>query len=182
MSFGTSKIKMGVIEVIIGPMFSGKTTELNRRLRRYEIAKKKVFRIRYKNDNVETTHDKIEKTGVKTTKLMDLKNKVLNYDVIGIDEAQFFSDLIEFAEYCTLNGIRVIIAGCDADFERKPFGKILELIPKAEYVQKLQAVCVYCGVNAGFSLRITNATEQELMGAEHYKAVCRTCYHEKTIK
>jgi len=171
----------GKVSIILGPMFSGKTTELNRRLTRYELAQKKVFRIRYKNDTVQTTHDGVKKKGEKTFKLYELKNQIEKFDIIGIDEAQFFDDLIDFVKYCADLGKIVIVAGCDGTFEMKPFGKICDLISVADEIVKLNAVCKICGYDAPFSLRITKEIQEvELIGSEHYMACCRSCYNIKT--
>lgn len=103
------------------------------------------------------------------------------YDVIAIDEGQFFPDVVEYSEEAANKGHVVIIAALDGDFRRKPFGRVLELIPMAERVDKLTAVCMTCFTDAAFTKRTVAATQIELIGgAEAYKPVCRACFHAGT--
>lgn len=175
----------GSIEVICGSMFSGKTEELIRRLRRSEIAKLKVeiFKpksdIRYDEDAV-VSHNSNAIPSIP----VDHSSTILLYgsdsQVIGIDEAQFFDD--ELPEVCTKlanKGIRVIIAGLDMDFSGKPFGPMPALMAIAEEVTKVQAVCVKCGKNALYSYRLVENDNRFLLGEkESYEPRCRGCYND----
>lgn len=172
----------GQIQVIFGPMFSGKTTELIRRLRRYQIANYKCLIIKYANDvrydtEAVSTHDSQTLAAVSATILSDLEKEALNYSIIGIDEGQFFPDTVSFAENMANKGKVVIIAALDGTFQRKSFGDILQLVPLAESVIKLTAVCMICFEEASFTKRIGNETKLEVIGGtDKYMAVCRHCY------
>ena len=182
LSFSPTKGK-GQIQVILGPMFSGKSTELMRRIRRYKIANRDCLVIKYAKDtryNCEdcvSTHDHQVIPAVKATRLLNLKN-TQNFSVIGVDEGQFFDDVVEFCEKMANNGKTVIVAALDGTFERKPFGSILNLIPLAENVVKLSAVCNSCFHEAAFTKRISKEKEVEVIGgSDKYLAVCRKCFH-----
>lgn len=179
--------KRGWIEVICGSMFSGKTEELIRRLKRAKIANLKVeiFKpaIDVRFDAVKiVSHDenKINSTPVDSSqKLLTLAQ---NVDVIGVDEAQFFDN--EIANVCdelAFRGIRVIVAGLDMDYLGNPFGQMPNLLSKADYITKLHAICVRCGNIANYSYRKVPNEEQVMLGAlDVYEPRCRTCYNEKT--
>ncbi|XP_015906583.1 thymidine kinase, cytosolic [Parasteatoda tepidariorum] len=186
-SVGSTQSK-GQIQVIFGPMFSGKTTELIRRLRRYQIAKHKCLIVKYANDvrydavSI-ATHDRQCLSAISATTLTDLENIASNYSVIGIDEGQFFPDTVQFAEKMANNGKVVIVAALDGTFQRKEFGDILLLVPLAESVIKLTAVCMICFEEASFTKRIGNETELEVIGGtDKYMAVCRRCYTSDPIR
>jgi thymidine kinase len=172
----------GKIEIIFGPMFSGKTTELLRRINRRMFAKQKCLLIKYKFDNRYSdtemaTHDSLKINALSCTHLEEIKDAYKEYHVIGIDEGQFFPDIIEFSELYANEGKIVIIACLDGTFQRKPFGKILELIPLAEKVTKLSAVCVLCGKSGSFTQRIVANDQVELIGGtESYRPLCRACF------
>ena len=179
--------KKGWIEVVCGSMFSGKTEELIRRLKRAEFAKQKVeifkpaIDIRYDDENV-VSHvgTSIRSTPVPSSwNILLLANAV---DVIGIDEAQFFDDeLPEVCEKLANSGIRVIIAGLDMDFTGKPFGPIPDLLSKAEFVTKVHAICMHCGDLAQYSHRKTKNEELVLFGEiEEYEPLCRKCFNLAT--
>ncbi|GFY45855.1 thymidine kinase, cytosolic [Trichonephila inaurata madagascariensis] len=180
-----SSRQKGQIQVIFGPMFSGKTTELIRRMRRYQIAKHNCLIVKYANDvrydsNNIATHDRQCLSAVCATTLTDLKNMACNYSVIGIDEGQFFPDTVSFAEEMANNGKIVIVAALDGTFQRKAFGDILQLVPLAESVIKLTAVCMLCFDEASFTKRIGLETEVEIIGGtDKYMAVCRKCYNKE---
>jgi len=171
------------IQVILGPMFSGKTTELLRRIRRFTCANKSCIVLKYSKDtrysqDCMSTHDKQMWTALPCERLTDTENTCRGYDVIGIDEGQFFPDLISFSEKMANIGKTVIVAALDGTFQRKPFGSVLELIPLAEMVTKLTAVCMVCYKDASFSRRIGTETQVEVIGgSDKYIAVCRQCYH-----
>jgi thymidine kinase len=178
--------KKGWIEVICGSMFSGKTEELIRRLKRAKIAKQKVeifkpaIDIRYDEEKV-VSHDQnyIMSTPVpSSTNILLLANDV---DVVGIDEAQFFdSELVSVCEKLASSGIRVIIAGLDMDFQGKPFGPMPALLATAEDVTKVHAICMRCGDLAHISHRTIAGDKLVVLGEkDSYEPLCRVCYNEK---
>ena len=149
-------------------MFSGKSTELIRRLLRFKIAQYQCLIIKYANDKRYTeeeaisTHDKVMIPAVSSTSLNELKNVYKigdDYDVIGIDEGQFFPDVIEFSEEMANLGKTVIIAALDGTYQRKGFANILELVPLAEHVIKLTAVCMICFEDGSYTKRISEDKE-----------------------
>ena len=171
------------IEVICGPMFSGKTEELIRRLVRGQIAKKNVFIFKHSTDN-RYSEDYIvshNKNKIKCYSIADAKQIVefsKNIDIIGIDEAQFFdASIIEVCNKLANEGKRIIIAGLDRDYKAIPFGPIANLLAHADYITKLSAICMACGNQATYSQRLTNEDNQILVGeSEKYEARCRNCY------
>lgn len=174
----------GSIEVVCGSMFSGKTEELIRRLKRAQIAKLNVeiFKPRTDTRYHETavvSHDlnSIQSTPVDSASAILLLGT--NTQVVGIDEAQFFDD--ELPEVCNklaMKGIRVIVAGLDMDFSGKPFGPMPALMAIAEHVTKVNAVCVCCGNPALYSYRTADSENTVLLGEkESYEPRCRACYH-----
>lgn len=180
--------KVGTIEVIAGSMFSGKTEELIRRLRRAKFARQSVeiFKptvdVRYSEDEV-VSHD--ENT-IRSTPVENSANILLlsgNVDVVGIDEAQFFDKgLIDVVAKLANMGTRVIIAGLDMDFKGVPFGPIPGLMAIADYVTKVHAICVRCGSIAQFSHRLSEQEQVVLLGEkEAYEPLCRSCYN-KAVK
>lgn len=181
----------GEIICIFGPMFSGKTTELLRLIRRRECAKLKSVMIKYANDTRYSdgeicTHGGERHTAHPSKNLHDTyndhKEEFDKAHQIGIDEGQFFPDLVEFAEEMANEGKVVIISMLDGDFSRNDFGinKIQKLIAICDDFKKLRAVCQFCNKEgAPFSKRIVDSNEKELIGgAEKYRAACRKCYHE----
>ena len=141
--------QIGQIQIIVGPMFSGKSTELIRRLKRYQIARYECLIVKYAKDlrydsESIATHDQQTLKAVSTNNLEDLKVNFDDYDVIGIDEGQFFPDLVNFCEKMANAGKAVIVAALDGTFQRKGFPTVMELIPLAEHVVKLNAVCMVC--------------------------------------
>jgi thymidine kinase len=178
--------KRGWIEVICGSMFSGKTEELIRRLKRAKIANLRVeifkpaFDTRYHEQKI-VSHDEnaIQSTPVETsTSILLMAGEV---DVIGIDEAQFFDDqLPEVCDQLAVRGVRVIVAGLDMDYKAKPFGQMPNLLAKAEYITKLHAICVKCGNIANYSYRKRPAGGQVVLGEKDlYEPRCRRCYYSK---
>ena len=169
----------------MGPMFSGKSTELMRRLRRNIIAKKKCIAVKYKGDTRYSlddmaTHNKLLMPAIACSTLQESIDTLLKYDVVGIDEGQFFPDICEKAEELANNGKEVIVACLDGTFQRKPFGKILELLPLAEEIVKLSAICFRCGNEAPFTMRLGKQEEVLVIGgSELYKPVCRVCFMKK---
>ncbi len=176
--------KKGWIEVVCGSMFSGKTEELLRRLRRAQIAGRKVeiFKpsvdIRYGEDQV-VSHDQ---NAIRSTAVAHSENIFLlaeGSEVIGIDEAQFLdAQLPEVCEKLARKGVRVIVAGLDMDFEGKPFGCMPALLSVADYITKVHAICLRCGDIAHFSYRKGDSKSRILLGEKDvYEPRCRTCYY-----
>jgi thymidine kinase len=175
--------RSGWIEVICGSMFSGKTEELIRRLKRAKFANQTVtiykpyIDNRYSEDKV-VSHDAnaIESIGIKTPE--DLLQVDESVDVIGIDEAQFFDkSLTKICEHLAIRGKRVIVAGLDMDFKGEPFGPMPDLLAVAEYITKVHAICPHCGNLATHSYRLVDAGERVLVGEkESYEPRCRMCY------
>lgn len=176
----------GWIEVVCGSMFSGKTEELIRRLKRAKIANlrveifKPVADVRYDDtDIVSHNETRILSTPVENSQqILLLANDV---DVVGIDEAQFFDEeMPHVAEKLATRGIRVIIAGLDMDFLGRPFGPMPAAMAMADYVTKLHAICVVCGDIANFSYRKAASDATFLLGeTDVYEPRCRTCFHKK---
>ncbi len=176
--------RRGRIEVICGSMFSGKTEELIRRLKRAKFARQRVeifkpaIDVRYSEAEV-VSHDSnsIASTPIESSGSMLLFASEI--DVIGIDEAQFFDDgLVEVCNQLANNGIRVIIAGLDMDFKGIPFGPMPGLCAIADEVSKVHAICVKCGQLAYISHRIVENEKRVLLGEkEEYEPLCRECYN-----
>ena len=181
----TSGLRRGSIEVICGSMFSGKTEELIRRLKRVKIANQKVaifkpaLDTRYDKQQI-VSHD----TNAIDSKPVEKARLILELagdaEVIGIDEAQFFDDeLPEICEALARKGIRVILAGLDMDYTGKPFGQMPNLLAIADFVTKLHAICVQCGHIANISYRKVINDAQVLLGAkDSYEPRCRSCYEK----
>ena len=177
--------KRGSIEVICGSMFSGKTEELIRRLKRAKFAKQQVeifkpkIDTRYSEDEV-VSHDK---TAIRSTPVESSGSILLlsgDVDVVAIDEAQFFDDgLVEVCTQLANQGIRVIVAGLDMDFLGVPFGPMPALCAVAEDVFKVHAICVRCGALAYVSHRLVESDKRVLLGEmTEYEPICRQCYKE----
>ncbi len=172
----------GRIDLITGCMFAGKSVELLRLVRRFTIANKTVAVINHKKDdrhggNCIGTHDAATHRAKTSKTLLNAKVEALvqECDVVAIDEAQFFPDLVTAATAWADSGKIVIVAALDSTFERKPFDNMIGLVPDS--ITHLTAVCFECGHDASFSHRTTPETEIELVGAEElYQAVCRPCY------
>ncbi len=176
----------GSIEIICGSMFSGKTEELIRRLRRAEIARQKVAIFkpaideRYSNDHIVSHNEqKLRSFPVRSAK--EILQKSDEAQVIGIDEGQFFdADLVEICNALAEQGKRVIVAGLDMDYRGKPFEPMPQLMAIAEQVTKTQAVCMQCGEPASYTQRLTDVKERVVVGAKGmYEARCRKCYEPR---
>lgn len=175
----------GTIEVIAGSMFSGKTEELIRRLRRARFARQKVeifkpvIDTRYSLAEV-VSHDEnsIPSTPVENSATILLLTS--GVDVVGIDEAQFFDKgLVDVCRKLADQGVRVIVAGLDMDFKGNPFGPMPELMAVADYVSKVHAICVRCGNVAQFSHRLSSSEKQVMLGEKNeYEPLCRVCYNK----
>jgi thymidine kinase len=179
----------GWIEVICGSMFSGKTEELIRRLRRARIARQQteVFKpaldARYSDEEVVSHNENtVPTTTVETASQILLMTS--EADVVGIDEAQFFDDeLIDVCQQLANDGRRVIVTGLDTDYRADPFDPIPQLMAVAEHVTKLHAVCVECGAPANHSQRIVPGEDRVLVGAtEAYEPRCRQCFEPRSVE
>ena len=176
---------VGWIEVIAGCMFSGKTEELIRRIRRAQIAKQKVAIFkpkvddRFSSDHIVSHSDvKLLSSVVKhSSEILDL---AADAQVVGIDEGQFFDmEIVDVVENLASKGKRVIIAGLDQDYLGKPFEPMPQLLAIAEYITKTLAICVVCGNPADRTQRTTQASERVLVGAkDSYEARCRRCFEQ----
>ncbi len=181
--------RQGWIEVISGSMFSGKTEELIRRLKRAKIAKQKVeifkprIEVRYSVEEV-VSHDA---NAIHSTPVDSASNIVLlanECEVVGIDEAQFFDDgLVSVCNQLADAGIRVIVAGLDMDYLGKPFGPMPKLLSIAEYVTKVHAICVRCGSLANYTHRLSGEEGLIVLGeTDIYEPLCRVCYYNANSK
>ena len=179
--------KKGWIEVVCGSMFSGKTEELIRRLKRAQFAhlKVEIFKpkidVRYSEEEV-VSHDS---NAIRSTPVESPQNILLmtsEVDVVGIDEAQFFDDsLVDVCRQLADSGVRVIVAGLDMDYMGTPFGPMPALMATAAHVSKVHAICVRCGNLAHHSHRLTSDSKQVLLGAhDSYEPICRHCFNELT--
>ena len=183
--FLESAKQAGWIEIVCGSMFSGKTEELIRRLKRAKFANQKVeifkpaIDIRYSNEEV-VSHDSnaILSTPVETSDSILLLTG--DVDVVGIDEVQFFDDnIVNVCQQLANRGVRVICAGLDMDYLGKPFGPMPALMAVAEYVTKVHAICVKCGNLAQHSHRLTKSDKLvELGEKDSYEPICRHCFNK----
>lgn len=197
--------KSGYLELIIGPMFSGKTSRLVEIYNQCKFCNIKVSVINHSIDNrydddLLSTHDKIKIPCIKTKKLFDVwddripteenikliyrikdKFQLATSEVILINEGQFFPDLFDFVNALLKHEKKIYVCGLDGDFERKKFGQILDLIPICDKVEKLTSLCSICknGKKGIFSMRLSNEKEQTVVGSENYIPVCRECYISK---
>lgn len=178
--------RKGWIEVIAGSMFSGKTEELIRRLKRVEIAglKAEIFKpavdTRYHPEDI-VSHDSSRVRSTPVDSPFNILLMASGFDVVGIDEAQFFdSSIVEVIEKLALGGVRVIVAGLDMDYMGNPFGPMPALLSRAEYITKLHAICVKCGDLANYSYRIPKIDDQVLLGEKNiYEPRCRHCFYQE---
>ncbi|MFM6934878.1 MAG: thymidine kinase [Flavobacteriales bacterium] len=184
--FPVSDKTNGWIEVICGSMFSGKTEELIRRIRRAEFANQSLILFKPAIDNRFSENHVVSHKGstfdaVIVHEAKEILVHTKNQKVVAIDEAQFFDvSIIEVCNELANHGIRVIVAGLDMDYQGNAFGPMPQLMAIAEYVTKVHAICVSCGNLAHYSQRTVNQTEQVLVGAvEKYRPLCRTCYQSK---
>jgi thymidine kinase len=200
----SSNTQSAYLEIILGSMYSGKTSRLVEIYKQCKFCSIPVAVInhsiddRYDNEML-STHDKVKIPCIKTEKLFDIwddyislednqniprindKFKLGTSEVILINEGQFFSDLEEFVRVLLKNGKKIYVCGLDGDFERKKFGQILDLIPLCDKVTKLTSLCSICknGTAGIFSKRITLEKAQTVVGSDNYIPVCRNCYDNK---
>jgi thymidine kinase len=180
----------GYLEIILGSMYSGKTSRLVEIYKQYKFCNISVQVINHsidaRYDNIGddvchqifymSTHDKVKIPCIKTEKLLNLQ--AIDSDVVLINEGQFFPDLEEFVKLLLARGVKVYVCGLDGDFERKKFGQILDIIPLCDKITKLTSLCAICknGTSGIFSKRITAEKEQTVVGTDNYIPVCRICY------
>ncbi len=188
MSFNTKLVfsYKGSIELVMGPMFSGKTTKLLQKLNLRRVAKMRCLLVKYSGDTRYdkdriVSHDGLTKdiVTVSVTKLSELP-PLDDYDVIGIDEGQFFPDIADVADDLADQGKEVVVAALSSTWKREGWVPIMNLIPKCEYIEKCRAICMICFKRADFSKRTNNSTEEKDIGGEDkYKATCRSCYNKQ---
>lgn len=177
--------RRGRIEVICGSMFSGKTEELIRRMKRAKFARQKVdifkpaIDVRYSVENV-VSHNSQSINSTPVDSSASIMLLATNTDVVGIDEAQFFDNgIVDVCNKLANEGVRVIVAGLDMDFKGNPFGPIPQLCAIADEVSKVHAICVKCGQLASFSHRTVDVDKQVLLGeTAEYEPLCRVCYNK----
>ncbi|MCB2207178.1 MAG: thymidine kinase [Bacteroidetes bacterium] len=177
--------RTGWIEIVCGSMFSGKTEELLRRLTRARIAKQKVevFKpavdVRYDEEDV-VSHDARKSASIPVENASQILFYAEDFEVVGIDEAQFFgNELVSVCNELANRGKRVIVAGLDMDYQGKPFGPIPQLLATAEYVTKVHAICMKCGSLANYSHRTVKDDKLVVLGeTDAYEPLCRKCFTE----
>ena len=181
---GLARRSAGWIEVIAGSMFSGKSEELIRRLRRARIARQKVqvfkpeIDSRFSNDHI-VSHSEMKHESANVRTSQDIRARIEpDTEVVGIDEAQFFdNELLTIANELAGRGMRVIIAGLDQDYTGKPWEPMPQLLAIAEYITKTHAICMKCGQPANYSQRTFDSEERVAVGAsDKYEARCRMCF------
>lgn len=175
--------RSGWIEVICGSMFSGKTEELIRRLKRARIANQKVqifkpAKDRRYDETMVVSHDENSIDSIPVEKSIEIFDFIQDINVIGIDEAQFFDEgLTDVCQKLAIAGTRVIIAGLDMDFRGRPFGPMPNLLAVAEYITKVHAICPHCGNLATHSYRLSTEQDTVVLGEkDKYEPRCRVCY------
>jgi thymidine kinase len=186
--------KSGYLEIILGPMFSGKSTRLIQIYKQYNFCNISVVAINHSidnryDDNLLTTHDQIKIPCIKTEKLFDIipriedNNTIFTSDIILINEAQFFPDLFNFVVELLKKNKKIYVCGLDGDFEKKKFGQILDLIPLCDKIEKLTSICSLCknGTPGIFTMRLSNEKIQTIVGTYNYISVCRLCYDFSNI-
>ena len=178
-------IQGGKIKLILGPMFSGKSTRLVETVRKYTYKNKKTVLVnfiddkRYSENSQIVTHDLNKYDSLSCQMLGEIYDVIKNYDVIGIDEGQFYSDFVNISEKLAYNGKIVIIAALSGNFKMEPFETVSKLISKADKIKLMKAYCFYCQKTAGFSLRTVCSDQEILIGAgEAYRPVCKKCYYK----
>jgi len=180
--------RSGWIEVVCGSMFSGKTEELIRRVKRARIANQKVLIFKPKKDvrygtDVVVSHDDNSFESIPVETSLEILDNISDANVNGIDEAQFFDqDLPAVCQKLAIRGARVIVAGLDMDYRGVPFGPMPNLLAVAEYITKVHAICPHCGNLATHSYRLSAETETVVLGEkDKYEPRCRVCYEMGNI-
>jgi len=182
----TNQETIGYLELIIGPMFSGKTSRIIEIYKQASFCNIPITVINHSIDNrydetLLSSHDKIKIPCIKTEKIKDIWASIMESHVVLINEGQFFEDLYDCVVEMLALGKKIYICGLDGDFERKKFGTILDLIPLCDKVTKLTSICSSCrdGTLGIFSMRLTNEKDQTVVGSENYIPVCRKCYNNR---
>jgi len=185
---------MSYLELIVGPMFSGKTSKLLEIYKQCKFCNINVQIINHKSDTryddkLLSSHDKIMAPCIQTEKLKDIWNdnksdKLKNAEVILINEGQFFDDLFDIVLDMLKQNKKVYVCGLDGDFQRKKFGQILDLIPLCNKIYKCTSLCSLCkdGTAGIFTMRLTNEMQQTLVGSDNYVPVCRKCFDKNEKK
>ncbi|VDL72281.1 unnamed protein product [Nippostrongylus brasiliensis] len=184
--------RKGHVVCIVGPMFSGKTTELIRMHDRHRIAGKSCVLVKYAGDTrydseLIVTHKRVTADGTTliARTLREIREELFadETEVVAIDEGQFFDDLAYICEQLACEGKMVIVAALDGTFLRKPFAEVSQLISFSDEIKKLSAVCMECGDDAPFTFRCTDEKAVEVIGGEDtYRALCRICYYANSIR
>ena len=173
----------GFLDVIIGPMYAGKSTRLISIYRKNILLMKRICVINYSEDNRYDnkslcTHDGDKIPSIKLSELSILKTDdyLNNYDMFIIDEGQFYPDLVEVCKFLTEKNKDIIVAGLSSDFQMKQFGQLIELIPFCNNIEKISTSCRFCSHKAYFTKRLTKQTDQKIIGNSIYAPVCRLCH------
>jgi thymidine kinase len=185
----SSGLNSGYLEIILGSMYSGKSSRLVEIYNQCKFCNIPVAAVNHVIDNryddeLLSTHDKVKIPCIKSDSLKKIwPSDLMNADVILINEGQFFEDLFVIVNEMVNSGKKVYVCGLDGDFERKKFGQILDLIPLCDKVTKLTSLCSICkdGTPGIFSMRLTREREQTVVGSENYIPVCRSCYTTKQV-
>ena len=179
------RVKNAQIQLICGPMFSGKTTFLLNAVNEYREAGQKVFVFKPKLDDryaeeAVVSHDKKEVDAYPVSKAIEILDYYTNADVIAVDEVQFFDEqIIEVCEKMVNDGKTVLVAGLDMDYLGRPFGAIPSLMVVADEIKKLNSVCTFCSGKARFSYRVSEDNDVVVLGEkDKYVPLCRSCYNE----
>lgn len=174
------EIQNGKIILILGPVFSGKTTKLIDMIKKYEYKDEKTIIIKHsethknKSENEIITHDQIKQNAVSCSSLKEIFNILKNYNIIGIDDGHFFEDIVDICEELSLLGKTIVVTALNGDYKMEPFSNIERLVSKINKIKLLHAYCSYCHKKAGFSLRVEQNKEKENFFI--YKPVCKLCH------
>lgn len=181
-------VEGGKIKLIIGPMFSGKSTMLTDTVRKFVYKGMKTVLVnfaadkRYDKEGKIVTHEQVKYNALSCYQLQDNFIELMKYDVIGIDEGQFFPDLVEVSETLCRNGKIVVVSALSGNFKMEPFENVSKLISKADKIKLLKAYCYFCHKRAGFSLRTVRNDKEILIGAsDMYRPVCKACYYKNNL-
>ena len=181
-------VEGGKIKLIIGPMFSGKSTMLTDTVRKFVYKGMKTVLVnfaadkRYDKEGKIVTHEQVKYNALSCYQLQDNFTELMKYDVIGIDEGQFFPELVEVSETLCKNGKIVVISALSGNFKMEPFENVSKLISKADKIKLLKAYCYFCHKRAGFSLRTVRNDKEILIGAsDMYRPVCKACYYKNNL-
>ena len=181
-------VEGGKIKLIIGPMFSGKSTMLTDTVRKFVYKGMKTVLVnfaadkRYDKEGKIVTHEQVKYNALSCYQLQDNLTELMKYDVIGIDEGQFFPDLVEVSETLCKNGKIVVVSALSGNFKMEPFENVSKLISKADKIKLLKAYCYFCHKRAGFSLRTVRNDKEILIGAsDMYRPVCKACYYKNNL-